>query len=348
LEGTFPGISQELKTNPEIPKDIKILIIHGIGQQTEDYANPFIHKLARELGQDTPPIPKRDTMFFASNRGKTFISEYQIGRNLVTFYAIFWSDITQPYRDQLKDNHEEFKGKRANVNNNIKKKVLNQNLIDFVLYTSNTFKKEIRLPVYETLNRIYEDNITVENNYNSNKTMLMPILEKKIFMISGSLGSKILLDVISNYEVSSGERRINSAVQQYYKNQLKSIFMLSNQLPLLSLSYADPEYSPEKYVYQNYFGLCNFLEPTSTNKINIVSFYDPNDILGYNPIKNEPDCSLNDECKNCGPRINRSRVIINNTRNIAGIFSNFELAHTQVWDNKKVLNYIINGTNTPK
>jgi hypothetical protein len=348
VEGTFPGISQGLKTNPETPKDIKVLIIHGIGPQTEDYANPFIQKMAQKLGYTLNDTLTLDTMSFENNRGKTFIHKYKIKGNWISFYSIFWSEITQPYRERLKENHSEFKGNRAWLNNKIKKEVLNDNLIDFVLYTSNTFKKEIKHPVYETLNKIYEDNIKVERKYNLTKSILTPQLDKKIYMISGSLGSKILLDVISNYEVLPGEKIVLPEIQKYYKDQLKSIFMLSNQLPLLSLSYASPDYESTNYVYQNYFGLCNFLNQPSNSTINLVSFYDPNDILGYNPIKNDPDCSLNRDCQECGSRINRSRIVLNNARNIADVFSPIKKAHVEVWNNKKVLQYIINGTNTSK
>lgn len=354
VQGNFPGISKDIAD--EDIKDIRVFIIHGIGRQKLNYSQKFIDKLTDRLSNSKKQLLFYDTIDYGNEKGKVIINRYRIHNKYVTFYSLYWSEVTEKYKAYIDKNHEElydhFGVKRAMVNDKIKKMVTNDGFVDFILYASGTFKNEIREPVKKTIDLIYSDTDSIRNyimKSDGTSENEVPVYDKSIFLITGSLGSKIVLDVLSECKVESEnqeKRIIQEQKQQYYYEKLKSIFMLTNQVPLLSLLYAgsDSINSDSLYIYQNYYGLCNFLQHSENSKLNYVSFYDPNDLLGYNPISNPPVCLGQNPCTNCADRINRSRVVLCNARPFKFMFARPAKAHMGVWKNNKLIRIIASGS----
>ena len=80
-----------------------------------------------------------------------------VTNNYITFYTVLWADITTKYRSWLDINHNETKGRRACINNKLKKNITNDRLSDFVLYTAPKFKSKLRKPIYVALDSIFAD-----------------------------------------------------------------------------------------------------------------------------------------------------------------------------------------------
>ena len=355
IEGHFSGINKDV--NDENIKDIRIFIIHGIGRQKMTYSQEFIDKLTDQLGDGERQLLLYDTIDYGKDKGKVVINRYRINHKYVTFYSLYWSEITEKYKSYIDKNHcelyDQFGVKRAMVNDRIKELLTNDGFVDFILYASGSFKNEIREPVAKTLDIIYNDSITIDDYLKKTeyKTMKsIPVYDKSIYIISGSLGSKIVLDELSEFNPESApddKRSYKIQRQRFYYEKMKSIFMLTNQVPLLSLLYAgDDNTHPDslQYIYQNYYGLCNFLSKSNNSCLNYISFYDPNDLLGYNPISNPPVCLGENPCENCVKRINRSRVVLRNARPFKFMFARPAKAHMGVWKNKKLIRLIANGS----
>lgn len=357
IEGHFPGIIKDVKN--ENIKDIRIFIIHGIGRQKITYSQEFIDKLTDNLSDKNKQLLFYDTIDYGKDQGKVIINRYRINEKYVTFYSLYWSEITEKYKSLIDKNNDElydqFGVKRALVNDKIKKMVTNDGFVDFILYASESFKDNIREPVKKTLDLIYSDTDSVESYINKSQKTAMkmaPVYDNSVYLITGSLGSKIVLDVLANYktetETKTGTiKEYHKQRQRFYYEKLKSIFMLTNQVPLLSLLYAaNDSTQPDtlQYIYQNYYGLCNFLKQSENSRLNYVSFYDPNDLLGYNPISNPCVCLGEEPFTNCNKRINRARVVLRNARPLKFMFARPAKAHMGVWKNKKLIKAISEGT----
>jgi hypothetical protein len=340
------GIKESL--NGKTTKDIRVLIIHGVSKQKgdENYSQDFIARFGKQFSKgknenmkligEVECIQLGDT-----TAGKLVINRYELGANMVSFYSIYWNDVTQPYKEFLFANHKELKGTRVAVNNGLKKKVTIDAFSDFVLYANPIFRKKIQLPVKETLEYMYNDKLSVFKQ----ETKSLSENDKDIYLISGSLGSKIVLDVLSKTDIREEGVNCDEKACTFFYNNLSSIFMLSNQVPLLSLIYATTDYEKEKYVEQNYFGICGYLNVNNGKSIKYVSFYDPNDLLGFYPISDAPDCvNAKFQCSTCETRINRSRIVLNNTlRGPFRLLTNPAKAHVGVWKNKRLIRILVNG-----
>jgi hypothetical protein len=353
VEGHFPGIIKDVEDNNI--KDIRVFIIHGIGRQKITYSQEFIELLTDNLSDKRKQLLFYDTIDYGKDQGKVIINRYRVNNKYVTFYSLYWSEITEKYKSLIDKNHNElydqFGVKRAKVNDRIKKMVTNDGFVDFILYASGSFKNEIREPVKKTLDLIYNDSDSIEIYLKRNDFAAMqsiPVYDKSIYLITGSLGSKIVLDVLADFKVEAGiVDDFKSRRHRFYYEKLKSIFMLTNQVPLLSLLYAPNDTVQNdtmQYIYQNYYGLCNFLQRSENSMLNYVSFYDPNDLLGFNPISNPPVCLGENHCNNCSQRINRSRVVLRNARPFKFMFARPAKAHMGVWKNKKLIKLISDGT----
>lgn len=340
------GIKESL--NGKTSKDIRVLIIHGVSTQKggENYSQDFIARFGKQLskgkGENLKEIKEKEIISLdGENGGKLIINRYVLGSNMISFYSIYWNEVTEPYKKFLFENHNELKGKRVAGNNYLKKKVTIDSFSDFVLYANPVFREKIRLPVKKTLEHIYKDSLS---NFRQEAKSLSEN-DKDIYLISGSLGSKIVLDVLSKTETKDEGYTCDENVCKFFYRNLSSIFMLSNQVPLLSLIYATTDYEKEKYVEQNYYGICGYLNVNEGKSIKYVSFYDPNDPLGFYPISDAPDC-VNDkfQCKDCESKIDRSRIVLTNTsRGFFKLLTNPKKAHDGVWKNKRLIKILVDG-----
>jgi hypothetical protein len=285
------------------------------------------------------------------HEGCITIDRYKIDNNNITFYTVLWADITTKYKYWLDINHSETKYRRTCLNNKLKKGITNDRLSDFVLYTANDFKSKLRKPIVAALDSIFEDSQQMADRYEDN------VLNKSIYTITGSLGTKMVLDVLADYKNEQTDNMNQEKISRLVSENLIGMYMLTNQIPLLSLYYLDEDDDPLRdslnYIYQNYYGICNFLHNneiflakdnlSDTRQVDYVGFYDPNDLLGYRLLSQAPDCPDGDNCDNCWEQINKADCIVNNAIPWFGIFANPNGAHVNVWTNKKITNLIANG-----
>lgn len=286
----FQGIKDCQKQN------INILITHGMGNNDDfsqfDY---LIEGIAGKMDfvfvrQDSFQYPDEDydnCLNLEKSNGiagnaTLIVKEYQKKedgkiRNL-RFYTVFWSDITRAAKEWLiaHDKHP----KKKKLNREGKDLVVNEGISDVVFYNGE-FKGLMQLPFILTIDRMISNDpfrpsplgdLNEDDNYAN-------------FIISGSFGSKIILDVLNdsraffeyvdgvddclksrdsslfkntNLERILGTLNLPGKIfpedqatdsgklpRQFYLN-LDRIYLLSNQIPLFGLEDLAPNSTVEE------------------------------------------------------------------------------------------------------
>ncbi len=370
VSNEFDGIKSSIDNKDVDSTDIRIFITHGVGPQELDFSEKFIAGIMKETNEYTKVASKTINV----NEGRIFISQYSQGSNKITFYSVHWSNITEEFKGWLKENHQQTKNSRAPVNNYIQTKIMNENFSDFVLYKSPFYKCRIQAPIIEAMKYMYG-----YKDLPSGFISEIPLDNTDIYLVTGSLGTKIVFDVLndiiyegksllSNSEGSnilerdiipvciypdiqlneidsvkwfSNSKKI-ALTTSIQKTTIKTIFSLSNQIPLLSvdeLNASDGDNFKE-YYQNNTAHICNFICNLNQDSFQLVGFYDPNDILGYALWASRDEYGY---CEN-NSRLIVSGCVIDNARVWLCLFAHPKNAHVGGWKNKKIISMIYNGS----
>jgi len=206
------------------------------------------------------------------------------------FYELTWSSISEIEKEVLAyDNSGEHSFRRAKFNDTLKKfsndavsdpmiylgekqediqKSVAQSYCWMIAHAWDDFPSGAHKPCRLTTPRMYEN------------------AEKDDFIfISHSLGSRITIDALQRIAALINDKRVQKQypeiekVHRAIQNKTVTIFMLSNQLPLLQLGRSLPEVvnQHENYCLPNGSGYADRF----ANQTHIVAFSDPNDLLSY-------------------------------------------------------------------
>jgi len=276
---TFDGIEQLIekaeRAGPNSGEDVKVLMVHGIGTHLPGYSTRLAENLARELQLDVVGRePKSLTLRFnpskrvlevasqlKKSRGKIGdeigtlrVNKYRSknSNRAMTFYELTWSEITEPDKKVMAyDDSGEYTFRRAGVNRDLKHFV-NQTLPDPLIYLGDA-RLNIQYAVSQSLcwmmTQDYEqlpqktDQICDIEKYSA-----IELRRDSYVFVSHSLGSRILSDALQLITAVYGQEVVAKAVSRNaldWRDGLAdkelTIFMLSNQLPLLQLGREPPE-----------------------------------------------------------------------------------------------------------
>ena len=313
--------------------EIDLLLIHGMCMHGKDWVAETNNNILNVLNFVEERVVAKDltpTKIF-TNTELYSLSFSKNGKTLRT-HAIVWSPVTARYKKALcfdcKDNGCEdnkyccdgtapkYPYKRAYLNNKLKNILVNDCFSDALIYVGIA-GEDIKRQVSEAVTYIAEKYFTINQN----------IKNAPIFIISESLGSKILFDVL--IQMSKSKRK-DIAIRTLRRTM--QVFMGANQIPLLSLA-APPG---EKEI-----GLDSFLKIIRDLKsivpekeIQIVSFTDPNDLLSYPLIGSEQAVDT---------KIQIVDVIVSNANTWIGLFENPLSAHTDYRKNEDIFKIIVCG-----
>lgn len=191
----------------------------------------------------------------------------------LNFCLANWTKVTQHAKDSLYlfDKIPEWKGEaleRTFLADKAKRGYMIDIFSDMALYRQKDYHEAINHNVLEGFNLLTKDG---EEHH-------------PLVCITGSMGSEIIIDVFSKLR---RERNFDPISINLAKN-LSKIFMLNNQLIFSSiLDYSSKDYSPENpndviSLEEKLLSKLDILMRRSQNPdLKIISFYDPNDILGF-------------------------------------------------------------------
>src|SRR6185436_20158968 len=93
-----------------------------------------------------------------------------------------------------------------------------------------------------------------------------------------------------------------------------------------------------EYYLLNVDPLCQFMDKFDQDQLQLVGFYDPNDILGYKLWDPASDYACSDEHK-----LFITNCTVTNAVPILGIFAFPKKAHVGGWDNRKTVKLVWYG-----
>jgi len=268
---SFDGIEQLINTSeqpgPGFGGDLKVLMVHGIGTHLPGYSTRLAENLARELDLDVVDrepktvalrlAVKKEVLEVASNRGvirgkpgdsngTLVVHRYRskASQRQMIFYELTWSEITDADKKIMAyDDSGEYSFRRAGVNKDLKHFV-NSHLPDPLIYLGDA-QLNIQLSVSQALCWMFTrdyDQIPGQSDQicNFEEYPATEVRKDNYVFISHSLGSRILTDALQLVTASMAEiekQKTVSTNAAEWRNSLReqqlTIFMLSNQLPLL-------------------------------------------------------------------------------------------------------------------
>lgn len=306
----FEGLAESVKSN----KVTNVVTLHGMRTKPSTHFDEMADQLALKLGFD-PDSKKvflhRDTLSEgAENR------IYQDGlvkeivftkhhaclelRRVLRFYIIHWSDVTKKTKQWL--NNPTFHKNNAKPGGLLRESIIIDGFADVSLAfgKSNTDTlKDFKYILHHLIDKALKMTTKRPDTRHLPLGKLCgdPISHLRAnqipsnFIISGSLGSKIIFDHLFLEEIGKMEEGWKSTKDGFVKN-LHSVFMLTNQLPFIGLKQLNPQADLAAWQDSIYnYGEADSIRLTllrGNHKINIINFYDPNDVLNFKLPENAP------------------------------------------------------------
>ena len=275
------------------PRVIKILMVHGIGRHIPGYSGRLTEHLMRALGltvrgEDFKEIVIRDPAVSDDPLGFLRISRYMDDdrtRELL-FYELTWSAIIEDEKKIIEfDDSTEYAFRRTTLNA-FMKSFFNSHVPDSLVFLGEP-KLKILTSVRQSLCWMtqgdwddYPDRTEAKCDLND-PGRLKQIQEDDYVIVSHSLGSRIAVETLQYFAQLTSKRQDKLYRQggEILRNKRIRLYMLANQLPLLEMGQKRATVRNQTRAYCRPDGARRsqrFFE-----RLEIVAFSDPNDILSY-------------------------------------------------------------------
>jgi len=291
----FSGVESTFQAESGVSKVLKI---HGVGRHVPGYSTEFLEKLAVEL--DMPvrnsqfkEIKLTNSRFPDKNLGvlrvKRFLNETETKELL--FYELTWSNITEEQKAELNyDTSGEYSYRRAEVNNMLKK-FSNDTSPDPMIFLGHRHDEIIAsfTTAFCWMISANWDELPDQSNqyckFTSDKALENLSIDNYSF-VSHSLGSRIVIDgmqkiakvIAKKTEGEIASTRGNIFIDKF-KNLNITVYMLSNQLPLLQMGQKPAEVTGRTEEFCTVNG--SHYNERIIEGMEVIAFSDPNDILSY-------------------------------------------------------------------
>jgi hypothetical protein len=274
-------------------RNMKLLMVHGIGKHIPGYSGRFTEHLMREFGlevreQDYKEVVLREPRVTDGPLGRLRISRYtnkERTRSLL-FYELTWSEITDAEKSIIEfDDSTEYTFRRASINAMLKK-FLNSHVPD-----SLVFLGEPHLPILSSVRQSlcwmshgdwndYADFADERCNVLS-RERLKQLQEDDFVVVTHSLGSRIAVDTLQYFasQTATTDTPQLASLRTAIQDMDIRVYMLANQLPLLEMGQERAEVRGQIGSYCQPAG--DHYEQRFLRRLSIYAFSDPNDILSY-------------------------------------------------------------------
>lgn len=355
----FPGLRQSLLDTRDRPgAQLKVLMVHGIGEHIPGYSGRFRDNLIHQL--DLPQtaalvkeihlaVPDRvPESMHGEPRGLLRISRHQsrdASREML-FYELTWSAIAEAERRAIAfDKAWEQSYKRAAVNRALKT-FFNDVFPDPMIYLGVS-RPKILSTVGQSLCWMFSgdwDSLPDEGDSLCRagiQELVHQINEDEYVLVSHSLGSRIVTDgLIATASLTPDlETGPEGRVIEALRNKSLTLFMQANQLPLLQIGREAPPVTGQEHRYCQADG--DRRDERLFEKLRIVAFSDPNDILSYSIPPSYVERYM--DSRLC-PEVTNVAVNVAPVSDIAGIeFANPGTAHADYENDPRLLGLITEG-----
>ena len=215
-------------------------------------------------------------------------------RKELTFYELTWSEITRQEKALLDfDTSGEYDFRRARING-LLKKFSNDTGPDPIIYLGQS-----RVPILAAYAQSFcwmatqnWEDLPASGKHSClslDDSHASQIAKDNYVIISHSLGSRIVIDgtqriasmlaAPEKYQTATQKLVVTSKAVNALQQKHISMFMLSNQLPMLQLGRELPEVAGQETSYCDANG-ANY-KKRMVSETDIIAFSDPNDLLSY-------------------------------------------------------------------
>ena len=293
---SFDGLDDLFKTEDEAasgtgePDQLKILMVHGIGNHAPGYSRRLQDGLIEEYGFETTDETIKTIALnhpaYPDTLGVLRIHRYMTRQSSqeMLFYELTWDSIVEKEKELLSfDYSTEASVKRAPFNHTLKT-FINNTVPDALMYNTK-YRAPIQLSVAQAICWILSKkwgglpNNEAKHCRADGSDYLSQVDNSSFAIISHSLGSRISLDALQEAMQHVAKRPDHKEFSEVFKNKPMYIYMLSNQLPLLQMGQDLPE------VHGQLKSICRSegdrYDERFYEKLQIVAFSDPNDLFSY-------------------------------------------------------------------
>lgn len=274
-------------------RQLKILMVHGIGHHIPGYSGRFTEHLMPALGLDVREENSKD--FTLSNpsvgegplgflRAKRFTDK--AGTRELIFYELTWSDITETEKQAIAfDESTEYAFRRTQLNR-FMKSFVNGHIPDLLIYLGNA-----HIPILASVQQaMCWMTIGDWEDYPSTSESVCDVFsldrqrqyeEDDFVFITHSLGSRITIDAVQQLSDWSLRQDLPEfhAVRRILQEKEAPVYMMANQLPLLELGREPARVRGRIEDYCRPSG--SKYDERFLKSMPIYAFSDPNDVLSY-------------------------------------------------------------------
>lgn len=296
------GVRHSLDSQAAAPgKRTKVIMVHGISRHVPGYSAQLRENMTQTLGLNTTSRSYKEIAIrrpdITDESGApaplgtlrvTRHTDEDGGRELL-FYELTWSEITEPDKAMLAYD-EGLRYRRAEVNGLVKT-FFNGTVSDLMVYQGEG-KPKILAAVGQAVCWAFTDgwdSLPDDGGAHycdiTGRDLAPNVARDDYFFVSHSLGSRIVVDTLAWAAYRSRDVQDFwadpevKAVYDTLRDKEMTVFMLSNQLPLLQMGRPAPEHVGVTGRY------CGAGAPETGQRVfkrlNLVAFSDPNDILSY-------------------------------------------------------------------
>jgi hypothetical protein len=297
---TFQGVVSQMSPDPSKPLDM--LFVHGMCTHDADWATEAVKGVLKALGGDPETVDLRPAEV-AGTRIVLHQQTLDTPHGRVRANAVRWSPVTAPLKAQLCYDQTDkgpacaaapasppYPYARASLNRRFKDSLLNDCLSDAVIYQGKArdeINAQMQMGILQAL--ATTGGRAAPTGFAA-AAAAMPA-ELPLVVVTESLGSKVAFDALYKMlttPAAAAARRTLARTTQ--------VFMLANQLPILSLADqsldgnvatasvsrgGDSAYPADPLGTLFAFRLQNFAPPSGLRGPQIVAFTDPNDLLSW-------------------------------------------------------------------
>lgn len=299
-------------------KDIRIVFIHGMGGYSSTGGISDYSRVIKDL---------RSALKIKSSYNDDSLDSFRYKGQTLRFNVLWWLDITSQAKIKLRniDDDPVLNPNRTATTKLAKDRLLNDGIVDVVMYTGSSKKQIIK----RVRNQVLDLKKQIDEN-------------EKLIVVTFSLGSKILIDVLSELKADGGH---------VLDNRVDMIYMMANQIALLNtgdLVNKAPKTLSEKMA-SDYDVLHSILDDGTIDARNanpkkrVIAFSDPNDLLSY-PIDESSVGELKGQYANVAVSVAKKTYKVP----VPGVYKygvvNYLQAHTGYVHDEVVSDYLLFGT----
>lgn len=289
--GLESAVAKQLEAaNSEGNRTLKVLMVHGIGSHQPGYSTRLAENLARALSLNRTREKIKEFQLVhpdypESTLGVLRVSAYlgASGDREMIFYELTWDPIVEEEKQTIEyDNSGAYAFRRTTIND-ILKLFVNATVPDVLMYNGR-FREQTQVSVSQALCRMLSDTWDSlpedgESYCDYADPDFISRLQDDYFFVTHSLGSRITADALQRIAIIAQNYPELSDKVKLFQEKVLTVFMLSNQLPLLQLGQARPE------VAGQIDAICSTGAPKAKDRLfketRFVAFSDPNDLFSY-------------------------------------------------------------------